>query len=825
MSKPILIIQKNKKGKYYAQIQYEGKPLQPCSLFTPKDEKLNGEELDIEINPNKKGEIIKIVCKGTVLYNNTSSLINQVGSITAMKVGKLKIRRDRHTQNKIIGYDLFDSKDKKIDISDPIKIEDRIIKSIENKFINNELSILYKDISYSGVKPIIKKIIYKNGNDESIIYSNESHAPYNFVPLNKIIVPNDSFNNLDRTKYSGNSGYINLKITNKTPIYIRDSLTEDEINKDDYLKQKDKKNNKYINSNFFSPYGEGKFAISGSSLRGLIRTFVEIVSFSKFKFLNDTRLYFRGIGDLTGLRDVYSDKMQQLDGKGKPTGFSMMAGVLKKTGYEEYQIVSSGKFKDGYEQISAFEGVKLLKGMNRKRLEFNFYDLGDKYLVVSGNMGNKFLGEKPWKKYEKKDWIVHKPKPEAEIIKFELHNEEDDIADIEDYKSDKNRKSKELLKELERFPEGIPCFYTKYNDEQGNERIGFGHTPMFRLPYEKTIRDHINQDELKKSEYDFASSIFGIVNEKKSQAIAGRVYFSDCIIEEKVSTIEIVPQVLANPKPTTFQHYLEPANQTKPAHYNDNTSTRGNKLYWHKNRSLTENKGEWQTEAKDVHLNGSLIELVREFNQSTESEKRTKSKFQYKEIAPNRKEKIKVQSLTQFTIIQPIPENNIFTGKIHFENLSDEELGCLLFALDLPEDCAHKIGMGKPLGLGSIEIKPELVLINRKRRYGSFSKDNSFETGEEKIYEFKEYKKKFEEDVLRKLKEANDKGANNIYSLWEHPRLKELKVMLDWKSKPENKYTDYMQIEKKNPDNTKFNEYRLRPILDKPSEYIRNITS
>lgn len=819
MSKPILIIQKNKKDKYFAQIQYEGKPLQPCSLFIPKDDKLNGEELDIEINPNKKGEILKIVCNGNILYSNTSSLINQVGMVTTMKTGKLKIKRDR--QNKIIGYDLFDTKNAKIDTSHPIKIEDRIIKSIENKYTYDEFSVLYKDISYNSEKPIIKKIIYKNGNDESIIFSNESHAPYNFVPLNKIIVSNESFKDLDRTKYSGNSGYINLKITNKAPIYIRDSSGEEEIKKDENLKQKDKKNNKYINSNFFSPYGNGRFAIPGSSLRGLIRTFTEIVSFSQFQFFNDTRLYFRGIGDLTGLRDVYSDKMQQPDGKGKSTGFSTMAGILKKTGYEEYQIVSSGKFKDGYEQISAFEGVKLLKGINKKREEFNFYDLGDKYLVVSGNMGNKFLGEKPWKKYEKKDWIVHKPKADAEIIKFEFLNEEDDIADIEDYKCDKNRKSKDLLKELELFPEGIPCFYTKYNDEQGNERIGFGHTPMFRLPYEKTIGDHVIQDELKENEFDYATSIFGIVNEKKGQAIAGRLYFSDSIIQNDVSTPELVPHVLANPKPTTFQHYLEQVSPSNPAHYNNNTSIKGNKLYWHKNRTISENNNEWELEAANVNLKGNLVDLIKDFNRSTKEEKEGNKNFKY----VDEKNKTKVQSLTQFTIIQPIPENNIFQGKIHFENLSDEELGCLLFALDLPEGCAHKIGMGKPLGLGSIEIKPELVLIDRKKSYKSFSKDNSFETGEEKISDFKEYKKKFEEDVLRKMKEADDKGANNISSLWNHPRLKELKVMLDWKNKPENKYTDYMQIEKKNPDNTKFNEYRLRPILDKPSEYIRNITS
>lgn len=46
----------------------------------------------------------------------------------------------------------------------------------------------------------------------------------------------------------------------------------------------------------------------------------------------------------------------------------------------------------------------------------------------------------------------------------------------------------------------------------------------------------------------------------------------------------------------------------------------------------------------------------------------------------------------------------IFKGKVYFENLSDEELKMLLFAISLGNDGvhAHKIGHGKPLGYGSV---------------------------------------------------------------------------------------------------------------------------
>ena len=798
MGKPILIIQKNKKGKYFAQIQYEGKPLQPCSLFIPKDDKLNGEELDIEINPNKKGEILKIVCKGNILYNNTSSLINQVGSVTAMKTGKLKIRRD----NSNISYNLFDSSGRKIDPIGSIKIENNIEKKIENKFINNELAVLYKDIIYNGGKPIIKKIIYKNGDDESVIYSNESHAPYNFVPLNTIIVSNDSFKNLDRTKYSGKSGYINLKITNKTPIYIRGIKNIEELTQ-----------NK-IKSNFYSP--TGLKAIPGSSIRGMVRHLVEIISFSQFT-KNDKKkyLYFRDIANPNSSLGMYYKNIFTLEERynNKPCyDYNVNSGFLSKQGNNYYILPSMidknfntqffriektiSRSKDftykqvKYDQNQIKKEYRLKNGFYLKELKINRLDdrngTREGWLISSGSIKKKHM-----------DWVINLPDNSQKI----LINEED----IESYQNDETRDDRSNIiqklnsKDADRdFPMGIPCFYKIISGENGKTKVLFGHTALFRIPYKQSINDQIEKVDEKK--VDYSNSIFGKVEENKKNTVAGRVFFMDAmLLQESTNKRRVVPKVLANPKPTTFQHYLEPNNSHSSTNYN--TKIRGNKLYWHKNIV----SDEWIEKEKNPQPQEKLIEAIEKFHQLDENEQKNK----------NPEEKY-----SQFTIIEPIDTGSNFTGKIHFENLSDEEIGCLLFALDLPPEHYHKIGMGKPLGLGSIEIKPELVLIDRKKRYESFSKDNTFTTGEERISDLKKYKNIFEQEIINKLKEVD---TNPPSSLWEHPRIKELKVMLDWNKKPENKYTEYMQIEKKNPDNSKINEYRLRPILDKPSNYIKNI--
>lgn len=67
--------------------------------------------------------------------------------------------------------------------------------------------------------------------------------------------------------------------------------------------------------------------------------------------------------------------------------------------------------------------------------------------------------------------------------------------------------------------------------------------------------------------------------------------------------------------------------------------------------------------------------------------------------------------------MQPVKSGVQFRGRIRFENLTDLELGAILHALQLPDGCCHRIGMGKPLGLGSIRIHARLRLVDRVARY------------------------------------------------------------------------------------------------------------
>ena len=54
--------------------------------------------------------------------------------------------------------------------------------------------------------------------------------------------------------------------------------------------------------------------------------------------------------------------------------------------------------------------------------------------------------------------------------------------------------------------------------------------------------------------------------------------------------------------------------------------------------------------------------------------------------------------------VTPLAESNTFSFELQFNNLRDWELGLLIYSLELENGLAHKLGMAKPLGFGSVQI-------------------------------------------------------------------------------------------------------------------------
>jgi len=569
--------------------------------------------------------------------------------------------------------------------------------------------------------------------------SNPATAPYNFIPLNERVVGSAA---PDHSQFTGNTGFIELEVEAKTAIFIRDTFTLAELDK----AQKEGRSNDLarLHPDFFSP--GGKLRIPGSSLRGMIRQIVNIISWSKFQQFDNTALFYRGVADQSNLGKEYNQRMIDIDavakfdaensdnpkariGVGK---YKVGAGYFFKRG--SHYFIRPAQKKAGKPPFEKYDGPK------PGPFHYRELETGE-YVIQSGKKFGQNSQHDVWK--------IYKP----------VKGCEQDIAlsegDISAYLNDKTRNvSLDYLKDAKGGSNRlIPCFYVQ--DQNG--RISFGHTVLFRIQYLHSIGELVPSAVQADDEtIDITESIFGrITSNKEQMSFKGKVQFSDAeLVGDPKDFLDVprIPNTLLGPKPTSFQHYLtqnEGADSKHLNHYDiENAQLRGFKMYWHQN-------------------------------------------------SPNWFQGQKIDSSAKIdTIIQSVKAGARFKGKIYFEDLSEVELGALLSAIDLQPGCCHKIGMGKPIGLGSIRIDSKVYIQDAKNKYREIDFSKTILTSDESA---ELSKKAFETKVLSALQMS-------IPSLWSHPRLKALHRMLDYENAPESTSVQYMELA----------EFKKRQILPTP---------
>jgi len=619
-------------------------------------------------------------------------------------------------------------------------------------------------------------------------------APYNFVPLNHTLVKSDaSEKHSDFSNFHGNSGYIDIEVENKTHLYVRGEKEA-----------------------FFKMGKNGKYAIPGSSFRGLIRTMVEICSYGKFGFFDDRKLFYRKPG--------------------------ANAATNRNIGFLNFE---NGKYVIHVAQCNPIPFCGSNEG-NKFTYKFSRYN-SDLYIeiysgVMHGTKNFKLVYSKGNEQYNFNKNVIENYKDD------DSRNIDREMKDILNLVKEQNLEK--IISNYYDYKDaiyiGIPVWY----ELNGTKVKHFGHCKNYRLPYEKSIGDnsHIpfnvhpgNPENFNK--VDFATSIFGNSNEKYHTA--GKVFFEDLLIKKQEGFTENILQILANPKPTSFQLYLNQPLGVKTPKARLNTwnnankaAIRGYKQYWHRNTHnaiipeynwakmiFTEKEIEKMfkinsSEIKELTRENGPIERILIYNE-----------YQYKlRTTYNLTEELKHdifdddKSTYQFTIINALNPKAEFAGRIRFDNLTDAELGAIMFALNLPDKCCHKIGMGKPHGLGSIRVSATLKIIDRKKRYeGLLENDNKFELSIKPSE--KDYRTDFKDYIFGKLKITEDikrDGMSDANSFDELHRIKCLCDMLCWdelkmKCQKWLKETSYM------PFIGNKIEYKQRWVLPNPQEVIKSV--
>ncbi len=644
-----------------------------------------------------------------------------------------------------------------------------------------------------------------------------AYAPYNFIPLpDKLVTVIDKVP--DQDTYTNNTGYIECTMKTESTLYVRCSMTPSF-----FSEHGDKKfhelnpDQKYKCAQFFYRDNVDIPVIPGSTLRGMIRSLVEIASYGKIQWVTDKKLVYRAVGDSSSLGASYRNKLlgnNQQNNMNQKYFFeypssNVRGGYLKKEGshwsiqpareiygetfvHIEYNAAQAVKCDKHYpkEDYTAKDIIEVYIRPPKERTipQRSSRDLALNLAVVQNKSDIRQISEGKEDGFEKAVIVrsghmggrtekhmhcaIYEPDTKEKPILIPNH-----IWSL--YSDDRG-----ISRGISSRPlceDGDPLFYLVDDKE---ELVFLGPTMMFRLPYDESVIHFVPEKLREKDEIDISEAIFGYESKNSHKtSCAGRVFFTDAKLEspfEDIWLIEkqktIIPKILASPKPTTFQHYLvqdlhkshDPDQKVNLAHYATpspyDTVIRGHKMYWH--------KGEVKLE--DI-----------------------------KELDMRNIEK----SPTQYTRIKPIKSGVTFSFRIYFENLRDFELGALLWVLTLPgeegKEYRHSLGMGKPFGMGAIKMKPELYESKRDERYHKlFEGDSWYEAVHKLPYESKtKLINSFEKHILEKIGEKKDQ-------LYEVERIKMLLKMMEWMG-PNTDLTRYLQI---NPDN----EYKERPVLPDP---------
>jgi CRISPR-associated protein (TIGR03986 family) len=719
---------------------------------------------------------------------------------------------------------------------------------------------------------------------EKIPDERKAVAPYNFVQLPEKVVEaqlecNGKLRNNNRYYSDRNTGKIICTLKTESPLYTRCGLTPDDFaNFGDKSSEDLTTEERHKYAQFFQYPSNPHPVLTGSSLRGMVRNLVEIISFSKIEKVSDQqKFFFRAVAAENDdpLKDKYTDYIGNL-AKNVAAGYlenrddkwfirpaitndSKSFIPVKEENINSSNVPSLIKmYKDNYLP----QYIKISYQLEGKTV--NLSENCDTYnlkgvLVTSGNMldtvrttekeRKALLRRKEGRKYH---YIVLNADNSATPIEISADAIRYYLGSLTDFQKGKPFKEnpKNPFNEKMGFLEpGRPVFYCQSKTQPSVVTL-FGQSPNFRIPYSPdnngqaaSAFDFIPKKISESDTIDLADAIFGFVRRRKEKieqdlgetktnnqekSRAGRVFFTDAQYQADEDGIwltndTITPHILASPKPTTFQHYLVQTDSEKKnlTHYaskpNEDTVIRGNKLYWHQG---------------NVGINQIKTD-------ATEDEIKDKQ--------------------SQHTEIKPIKAGVSFEFTIYFENLSDVELGALLWVLTLSVEDAEKIkllslgtkekyrlslGMGKPLGMGAVMIeKYQLVLNERyrnepKQRYTQLFDGDEWLSGEyvAGIDEHAKCIHRFEEYIINGISKTgypqnnSDEENSEKLKLKDIPRIQMLLAMLRWDIFPPATRTRYMEIERdvekdylcstvKQGDKT-VNEYKCRLVLPTPFEVI-----
>ena len=469
-------------------------------------------------------------------------------------------------------------------------------------------------------------------------------SPYNFVPLNQQVFYPDWAEQAsqDLPFKDGLDVSLDIKLTNVSPLFTRNG-------------SKDGKDT--FSSHIIGENGKRQYFIPATTIKGMLREIVEIMTFGKMQEGKDYQNRYFGYRDVARQagNELNAEYMRKVS-KGKP-------GWLYKEGENYYFAPCSGELekiaKDelkqlypSYQSDPSIWKSNISVGKNGIYPSYPEIEKNDNYyrIVCTGKFGKK-QHELLFPSAEDEPILIQKETIEAFTTMYDATPGFSDAKDGESC----------FLSALENG-EKIPVFHLRL--EEGKETLGFSR--MFKRPFKYNVKQQV--EVLQKADInrpDFAETLFGYAG--KETSLKGRVQISHAFMEGEVVDSELIEEkgILGSPKASYYPIYLKQHHSPYKT-YDENEGIAGRKLY-------------------RVHTKNTTIPLpLNENNPNVESSFKT------------------------------IPQGQNFHFRITMHNVKEVELGAVLAALTFNHTTGvyFNIGMAKSFGFGKCEIEENGIKLN-----------------------------------------------------------------------------------------------------------------
>lgn len=497
--------------------------------------------------------------------------------------------------------------------------------------------------------------------------------PYNFIELNgECKREKNGIENRKSIKDENNNrlmtGVINCTLISKTPIFIPNTTNDESI------KSQEKEHKSY---DFFSYNDISKKVeltenpiIPGSSVRGVIRSVYEALTDSCFGVVDNERTLYKRMPNLgdAGIVKIVNSKL------------ALYTCDVVKIRYKEDE---KKKIKCFYEELKDVEdGSKIWVKGNKTATSVSLSKTNEDYAVylIKGNdSDNKkyYTGFKINNKDNKLIKFLNKDKDFDKLKELLALYSEERIN--QKYKDKEHNGYKEYEKVVDKFIKGeiieLPVYYKKYDDL---DEVYISPACITKEVYRNSLNE-ILEDMGKyntctdRTNLCEACNMFGMISD--SGGISSKIRFTDGSLKEGQTNVF--------GKMRTLKELLSPR-------------ISASEFYLKKN----EDDDIWTYDYSGKWKEGKLA-----------VSKGYKPKIRGRKFYWNHKgDSIKTAEESNLNVtVRPVNSNKEFEFKVYFERVTEKELLNLLWTLSLGDNkkdssMQHKIGMGKPIGLGSVKI-------------------------------------------------------------------------------------------------------------------------